>query len=196
MFKHDSSQLFSKGIYTELKKLSLVSYLKNLNDSEREKEVIFYLTEFNTKQESMRAGSSPPIEELSKMSFFTQQFLAHSGFLNSSKFEIELEILNLANTRQFIQNSISGRHPNSLLDDIVASLVDEGRDGRRGAKKNLNEIEKKLENQIDLTLVLQFDSNISNYDLKLSQQADGQAKHWNWFEVIKLFEIFLLTSSR
>lgn len=73
MFNHRSNKLLGKGIYTELKKLSLVSYLKKLNDPEREKEVIFYLTEFNTKQESIRTGSSPPSEELSKMSFFSQQ---------------------------------------------------------------------------------------------------------------------------
>lgn len=104
--------------------------------------------------------------------------------------------MNLANTRQFIQNSISG-HSSSLLHDIVSSLVDLDNDSRREAKKSLTEIEKKLEEQIDLTLVLQFDTNISSYDAKLSQQADHViAKHWNWFEIIKLFEIYLLTSSR
>ena len=57
----------------------------------------------------------------------------------------------------------------------------------------LLEIEKKLDEQIDATQILQFDTNISSYDSKLVQQES--VKHWNWFEIIKLFELYLLTSS-
>ena len=148
------------------------------------------MTEFNTKKESLKNGTSPPIEEISKLSFFSQQFLSNSGFLSSNKFEIELEILNLTNTHQFVQNLISGE-PNSLL-DIVTSLVDDSKE-RKEAKKMLLEIEKKLDEQIDATQILQFDTNISSYDSKLVQQES--VKHWNWFEIIKLFELYLLTSS-
>ena len=47
-------------MYDEMKRLSLISYLKELveqtQDFEREKEVITYLTEFNTKKESIKNG--------------------------------------------------------------------------------------------------------------------------------------------
>lgn len=47
----------SKSIYNEMKKLSLISYLRQLNYLEREKEVIIYVTDLNTKKESIRRGN-------------------------------------------------------------------------------------------------------------------------------------------
>jgi hypothetical protein len=161
-----------------------------LNGPEREKEVILFLTEFNTKKESIKNGSSTPSNELSRISFFTQQFLAHSGYLKSSKFEIELEILNLSSTHQFVKNTINATASSSS--SLSSSSTPTSHSilnffsGRRESKKNQSEIEKKLEEQIDLTWVLQFDMNISNLD----------SKNWNWFEIIKLFAINACTMKR
>lgn len=47
----------SKSIYNEMKKLSLIAYLRQLNYLEREKEVIIYVTDLNTKKESIRRGN-------------------------------------------------------------------------------------------------------------------------------------------
>lgn len=183
----NNSKYYNKGIFTQLKKLSLVNYLNMLNGPEREKEVILFLTEFNTKKESIKNGSSTPSNELSRISFFTQQFLAHSGYLKSSKFEIELEILNLSSTHQFVKNTINATAASSSSSTPTShSILDFSFFlDRRESKKSRSEIEKKLEEQIDLTWVLQFDMNISNLD----------SKNWNWFEIIKLFELYLLTSS-
>lgn len=84
----------SKSIYNEMKKLSLIGYLKNLNYSEREKEVLIYVTDLNTKKESIRRGEMIQSDEISTLSFFGQQFLANSGHLSSKKYQMELEILN------------------------------------------------------------------------------------------------------
>lgn len=46
----------SKSIYNEMKKLSLIGYLRQLNYLEREKEVLIYVTDLNTKKESIRRG--------------------------------------------------------------------------------------------------------------------------------------------
>ncbi len=63
-FTHNknSSSPFSSNqtVYDEMKRLSLISYLKELveqtKDFEREKEVITYLTEFSSKKESIKNG--------------------------------------------------------------------------------------------------------------------------------------------
>ena len=58
----NSSSPFSSNqtVYDEMKRLSLISYLKELveqtQDFEREKEVITYLTEFSSKKESIKNG--------------------------------------------------------------------------------------------------------------------------------------------
>ena len=157
----------NQTVYDEMKRLSLISYLKTLveqtQDFEREKEVITYLTEFNTKKESIKNGIMLPTDLLSKLSFFSQQFLVNSYYLSSKKYEIELEIFNW----------------NTMFDYLSMETT------KKELKKRITDTEKDLDEQLDLTLIMQFDANITS----------NECKYWNWFEVIRLFEVYLLTAS-
>lgn len=83
-----------KSVYNEMKKLSLISYLKFLDSEEREREIINYVTQFSSKKEMLKNGLHLQVEKLAKLGFYSQQFLANSGYLSSKKSQIELEILN------------------------------------------------------------------------------------------------------
>lgn len=91
----DSSPYKSeKSVYNEMKKLSLISYMKLLDSEEREREIINYVTQFSSKKEMLKNGLHIETDKLSKLGFYSQQFLANSGFLSSKKSQIEIEILN------------------------------------------------------------------------------------------------------
>jgi hypothetical protein len=74
---------------------------------------------------------------------------------------------------------------------------------RRELKKKISDVEKKLEEQINSTLVLQHESNIYFFEQQKQSSAYSSVHNaknhkffrWNWLELVKLFEIFLLTSS-
>ena len=179
----------NEGVYNEMKRLLLISYLKQLNDFEREKEVITYLTEYNTKKESIKNGVLLPSGLLSKISFYSHQFLANSYYLNSKKYQIELEILNSKTTPYSNQKSFN---TTSSVFDLVSLFIDEtATKEKRENKKQYLDIEKKFDETLDFTLVLQYDSNISFYESKQNQSY----QFWNWYEILKVFENFLLTSS-
>jgi hypothetical protein len=171
-----------------MKRLSLISYLKELveqtHDFEREKEVIIYLTEFSSKKESIKNGIMLPTDRLSKASFFTQQFLVNSYFLTSKKYEIELEIFNShkkQNKRlinEIYDNETSNNGGGAMFDFLFL-------DSRKELKKRLTDTEKNLDEQFDATLVLQVDSSLTY----------SNNNFWNWFEIVRLFEQYLLTES-
>ncbi len=199
----DSPYNSNQSIYNQLKKLSLVSYLKYLNDVEREKEVIIYLTEFNAKKESIKNGSMMPEHLLGRLSFFGQKFLSNSCFFNAKIYEIEQEILNTKKARlqSERQASASGSSMDSgLIFDLVSFIMSDDTASRD--RRLVQDVEKKLEEHLDLTLVLQVESNICLYDIRNVQHQQAKREqeamfnfNWDWLEIINVFESYLLTSS-
>lgn len=75
----------NKSIYTETKKLALISYLKKLDFLEREKDMILYITEYYSRKEIIKSGMSIQTDEIARLSFFSQNFIANSGYLSSKE---------------------------------------------------------------------------------------------------------------
>ncbi|RNA32225.1 target of rapamycin complex 2 subunit TSC11 [Brachionus plicatilis] len=99
-----------KSVYNEMKKLSLISYMKLLDSEERERDVINYVTDFSSKKEMLKNGLQIPADKLAKLGFYSQQFLANSGFLSSKKSQVELEILN----SQIPEGQLAGQNQTKL----------------------------------------------------------------------------------
>lgn len=118
-----------------------------------------------------------PTDAISKVSFFSQQFLVNSYYLSSKKFEIELEIFK--SSKNQIKSSFSDNFDATQMFDFLFAET------KKEHKRRTAETEKNLDEHLDSTLVLQLDANVSNHD----------SKNWNWFEIVRMFEIFLLTSS-
>lgn len=77
---------------------------------------------------------------------------------------------------------------------MVSSLIineDSNVKEKKEIKSRLIDIEKKLEDQFEITQVLQWDMNLTT----MNQYHPQPAQQWNWLEIIKLFEEFLLESS-
>jgi hypothetical protein len=118
-----------------------------------------------------------PTDSISKVSFFSQQFLVNSYYLSSKKFEIELEIFK--SNKAHIKSSFDDTDTTQQMFDFLFAET------KKEHKRRLVETEKSLDEHFDLTLILQLDANVANQD----------SKNWNWFEIVRMFEIFLLTSS-
>lgn len=199
LISDESKNPFSTNdsIYNEMKKLALVGYLRVLNDLEREKEVITYLNQFNSKKEMTKDGVMLPTDCLSRLSFFSQQFLANSGYLSSKKYQIELEILNnstIVKPRRANDEPANDEdYLTSIFSMVTNFLTDDSADSRekKEAKQRLLDVEKSLDDQLESTLVLQFELNLTH----LITASFQTSKQWNWLEIIRTFELFLLTSS-
>lgn len=63
-------KFYNQGVYYEYKRSALVVYLNKLDDQDREREVLTFVTEFIRKEEKIKSGSSLPVQELSRLSFF------------------------------------------------------------------------------------------------------------------------------
>lgn len=135
---------------------------------------------------SVFLGEMLPSDEITHMSFFAQQFLANSGHLSSKKYQQELDILN---STLSVTSSPSGKKDRSSQDDykptifnMVSHLItnDESKESKekKELKSRLADLERRLDEQLDATQVLQAD-----------------ASDWKWLEIIRLFELFLLEYS-
>jgi hypothetical protein len=97
------------GIHTELRKFALISYLNKLNNLEREREVLTYLTEFNRKREAMKYGITLPTEQIAKLTFSSQQFLAHSYFFSNDGDDIGKMLKQFKDSKHHDHNEILTR---------------------------------------------------------------------------------------
>lgn len=133
-----------------------------------------------------------PSDEIAHMSFYAQQFLANSGHLSSKKYQQELEILNSTlsissmSKRDDRRGSQDGAALFSYMSRMVTNLIVNEESPQTKEKKELKgrvaDLEKRLEDQIDATQVLQTDAHTATIN-------------WKWLEIIRLFELFLLDRS-
>lgn len=147
-------------------------------------------------------GEMLPSDEIVHMSFFAQQFLANSGHLSSKKFHQELEMLNSTLSISPQNNKTRGQGNTGAMNEpylqnifhmvsnVFATSGEESAQTRerKEIKTRLAEIEKKIDEQLDSTQILTADLNISS-------SANTNNTSWNWLEIIKLFELFLLEHS-
>lgn len=169
----------------------------------REREVVTYLSELFQQ----RDGCSHLVERVSQLSFFGQQFLVNAAFngFGGGRFA-DLELA------QFYRSRSLSSH--EQLANSNANPKDMSKAENREFKRLISDIERKFHAQIDATLVLATDSNISACDPhyaacqpqvgRTSSCPDSShapnAGHnspcsFNWHEVVRLFETFLLCES-
>jgi hypothetical protein len=160
----------------------LIAYLKKLKYSEREKEVIVYLTEFYSKSEALKNGMSIRINEIARMSFISQNFISNSSYL-------------MLRSEDFLQFSNSWSLESTLFNGTAHN-----KSSSSSNDKNIENFKKSLENQIDQTFILKYHTSL--YQLLNSSQFQSfpqpnqpTQQNWNWLEIIKLFEFYLLTDS-
>jgi hypothetical protein len=154
----------------------------------REREVVTYLWELF----QLRSGFNQSTERLSQLSFFGQQFLVNAGFGANSDWLFKLELDQFQRSRSlFSQEQLAAS----------ANPKDMSKAASREFKRLISDIERKFHAQIDATLVLSIDSNISAYDPHYPKKHIGRTSscpdsgHFNWHEVVRLFETFLLCES-
>lgn len=137
-----------------------------------------------------------PIDEIANMSFFSQQFLANSGHLSSKKYQQELELLHSTLSvsssdrksarQQQSTSDQSGAALLSYMSRMVSNLTPITDDPsslpqlKKDLKTRIADLEKRLDEQLDSTQVL---------------NSDLAASSWKWLEIIRLFEVFLLDRS-
>lgn len=147
-----------------------------------------------------------PSDEIVHLSFLAQQFLANSGHLSSKKFQQELEILNstmslsigggAAATTPTTTNDAYFHNLVNMVSNVFVAVGGEESAARekKETKSRLAEIEKKLDEQLDSTQVLLADLNIASV-LVVASSISSSSSSWNWLEIIRLFEAFLLERS-
>ena len=95
-------------------------------------------------------------DSISKVSFFSQQFLVNSYYLSSKKFEIELVIFK--SNKAHIKSSFDDTDTTQQMFDFLFAET------KKEHKRRLVETEKSLDEHFDLTLILQLDANVANQD--------------------------------
>lgn len=105
-------------------------------------------------------------------------FLCNSGFISHTKYDTELKILQAQRLQMYNVPS----NPKSKSET-------------KESRKHAQEIEKKFRAQLDATLVFHCDSNITIYDPQYTDLNSSKVSSYNWHEIIKLFEKFLLIES-
>jgi hypothetical protein len=83
--KSTSPYSLNNSIFNEKKKMGVIDYLKKMSFPEREREIIVYMTDFYSKKEMLKNGANVPINEIAKLSFFSQNFIANSGYLTTKE---------------------------------------------------------------------------------------------------------------
>ena len=197
--------------------LSISDHLDRLTlvEGERAHEVSVYLSEMAKTRHEMQSGLTMHIDLLAKFDFFTHQFLANAGYfiakqqqqLNPSQQQHQQQSLttlsDVTDTLSSGESSSSSNVPqqqqqsssstSSSIFGFVSQFLSDEASMRRSAKRRYAELEKRLEDQIDATLVLNFDSHITNVATVGNDSAPQ--RNWHWLEIVRLFETFLMTTS-
>lgn len=106
-------------------------------------------------------------------------FLCNSGFISHTKYDTEMKILQAQRLQMYAATTDLSKSKSEMRD----------------SRKHAVEIEKKFRAQLDATLVLSCDSNITMYDPHYTSLNSPKLSSYNWHEIIKFFETFLLTES-